>query len=206
MSQDDLDLYWMSVALSVAKTTLETSEVPVACVFVNNKTNQEVYRAGNMTNKTRNATKHCEIVAIQEIQKIYKNINIFENCTLYVTVEPCIMCAAALKIVGLKRVVFGCQNERFGGNGSVLSLQRNRDFHLKTTLETSEDDNKYQDLSESKTTLETSEVLSCLCAPGVHLVSYISKGGVLKDEAISILKLFYETGNPKLPPEKRHRR
>ena len=50
------------------------------------------------------------------------------DCTLYVTVEPCIMCAYALNIVGIKHVIFGCENDKFGGNGSILSLHRfNRD-------------------------------------------------------------------------------
>ena len=46
------------------------------------------------------------------------------GCTLYVTVEPCIMCAAALNLFGVKSVVFGCRNGKFGGNGSVISLHK----------------------------------------------------------------------------------
>ncbi len=45
-----------------------------------------------------------------------------KNCTLYVTVEPCIMCAYALMLAGLMKVVYGCDNDKFGGTGSVLSL------------------------------------------------------------------------------------
>ena len=44
------------------------------------------------------------------------------RCDLYVTCEPCIMCAGALSLLGIHRVVFGCKNDRFGGNGSILSL------------------------------------------------------------------------------------
>ena len=47
-----------------------------------------------------------------------------QDCTLYVTVEPCIMCAYALNIAGIKHVVFGCENDKFGGNGSILSLHK----------------------------------------------------------------------------------
>ena len=47
---------------------------------------------------------------------------IFHNCDLYVTCEPCIMCAAALGRMKIRKVYFGCKNEKFGGNGSVLSL------------------------------------------------------------------------------------
>jgi tRNA-specific adenosine deaminase 2 len=49
---------------------------------------------------------------------------LLKDCTLYVTVEPCIMCAYALNIAGIKHVVFGCENDKFGGNGSILSLHR----------------------------------------------------------------------------------
>ena len=47
-----------------------------------------------------------------------------KESTLYVTVEPCIMCAYALNIAGIRQVVFGCENDKFGGNGSILSLHR----------------------------------------------------------------------------------
>ena len=47
-----------------------------------------------------------------------------QESTLYVTVEPCIMCAYALNLVKIKRVVFGCENDKFGGNGSILSLHK----------------------------------------------------------------------------------
>eukprot|EP00934_Nitzschia_sp_Nitz4_P009423 Nitzschia sp. Nitz4//scaffold161_size51353//32842//33717//NITZ4_006952-RA/size51353-processed-gene-0.75-mRNA-1//-1//CDS//3329537921//9413//frame0 len=49
-------------------------------------------------------------------------VELFRHCSLYVTCEPCIMCAAALATVGIRRVVFGCKNDRFGGNGSLLCL------------------------------------------------------------------------------------
>ena len=56
-----------------------------------------------------------------------------ENATLYVTVEPCIMCAYALVLAGVSKVVYGCDNDKFGGNGSVLSLQFLDDQGNETT-------------------------------------------------------------------------
>lgn len=50
------------------------------------------------------------------------DIGIFSDCDLFVTCEPCIMCAAAIGKIGIKNVYFGCHNERFGGNGSILSV------------------------------------------------------------------------------------
>lgn len=83
----------------------------------------------------RQATRHAELEAIDEILQKYppsssnfalaphdcpSGDNPFKDTILYVTVEPCIMCGSALRQVGIQRVVFGCGNERFGGNGSVL--------------------------------------------------------------------------------------
>jgi tRNA-specific adenosine deaminase 2 len=75
---------------------------------------------------TRNGTKHAEIVAIDDaLIKQKLNPHIFSKCDLYVTCEPCIMCAAALARIRIRHVYFGCSNERFGGNGSILSIHKN---------------------------------------------------------------------------------
>ena len=68
---------------------------------------------------------HCEIICINKLnQELSKNSqkSPFQNLTLYVTCEPCIMCAYALNLVGIKEVYFGCKNDKFGGNGSVFSF------------------------------------------------------------------------------------
>lgn len=67
------------------------------------------------------ATRHAEFVAIDEVLLAHKD-DILREAELFVTVEPCIMCASALSIVGIKRVVFGAANERFGGCGSVMHV------------------------------------------------------------------------------------
>ncbi|XP_009081149.1 PREDICTED: tRNA-specific adenosine deaminase 2, partial [Acanthisitta chloris] len=73
------------------------------------------------------ATRHAEMVAIDQVLDWCKQHNrdyteVFPQLVLYVTVEPCIMCAAALRLMKIPRVIFGCQNQRFGGCGSVLSI------------------------------------------------------------------------------------
>jgi len=65
------------------------------------------------------ATTHCEINCIRAMAKQGSDL---QGSTLYVTVEPCIMCAYAINLAGVERVVFGCENDKFGGTGSVLSL------------------------------------------------------------------------------------
>lgn len=124
-SQDEgvRDQHFMDFALAEGEKALENEEVPVGCVFVRRSTDEIMARGSNKTNETRNGTSHAEIVAINEA--IYdKGVNpeLFGDCDLYVTCEPCIMCAAALSRLGVQRVVFGCFNERFGGNGSILSI------------------------------------------------------------------------------------
>ncbi|XP_040367718.1 tRNA-specific adenosine deaminase TAD2 isoform X2 [Rosa chinensis] len=76
------------------------------------------------------ATRHAEMEAIDTLLKQWREkrlstsevAEIFSKCNLYVTCEPCIMCAAALSIVGIKEVFYGCANDKFGGCGSILSL------------------------------------------------------------------------------------
>lgn len=109
----------MRRALELAHHAIEQGEIPVACVFVHD--GNIIGEGWNMTNESKNATKHCEFVAIERILKDH-TIEIFKESELYVTCEPCIMCASALSIIGIKKVYFGCYNERFGGNGSILAV------------------------------------------------------------------------------------
>ena len=89
--------------------------------------NQIIGTGRNEVNETKNATRHAELVAIDQV-KLWceKQCLCFEevlrDCCLYVTVEPCIMCSAALRYLGVPKVVFGCANERFGGCGSILNI------------------------------------------------------------------------------------
>jgi tRNA-specific adenosine deaminase 2 len=111
---------FMQNALDVAEQALREGETPVACVLVHNG---EVVATGmNDTNKSLNGTRHAEFLAISTFLKSF-TLDDFRNTDLYVTVEPCIMCASALRQYGIRAVYYGCGNERFGGNGSVLAIQ-----------------------------------------------------------------------------------
>ena len=97
-----------------AELALKDKEVPIGCVVVEN---QKIIAVGyNQPSKTKNATYHAEIMAMMTIPN-----HRLSSCQLYVTVEPCIMCTAALRKVGLTDVFFGCKNERFGGCGSIMN-------------------------------------------------------------------------------------
>lgn len=108
-------------------------------------------------------------------------VSILSQCHLYVTVEPCIMCAAALTQVGIGRVVFGCRNDKFGGCGSILSLH-------ELPVE-SEDD-----VSSDGKCLAP---LNC----GYPIVA-----GVMEQEAINLLRSFYNRENFNAPDDKRKRK
>ncbi|KAM7240584.1 hypothetical protein CapIbe_008490 [Capra ibex] len=116
---------WMELAMQMAKDALDNTEVPVGCLMVYN--NEVVGKGRNEVNQTKNATRHAEMVAIDQALDWCRRCGrspseVFEHTVLYVTVEPCIMCAAALRLMRIPLVVYGCQNERFGGCGSVLDI------------------------------------------------------------------------------------
>ncbi len=122
MSSEDESVF-MEAAFQMAEEALTVSEVAVGCVFV--KDHVIIARGRNATNATKNACRHAEIEAIDHVISKHgaeAGANMLRGCVLYVTVEPCVMCAAALRIVGVARVVYGCGNERFGGCGSVLPV------------------------------------------------------------------------------------
>lgn len=118
----------MRLALEEAEAALAASEVPVGCVIVRDIDGHIVARGHNNTVATGDATRHAEFEAIDaallSAQPGAPAANLFAACTLYVTCEPCVMCAAALRFAGFKRVCFGCRNDKFGGCGSALSLHR----------------------------------------------------------------------------------
>ena len=100
----------------------------MGCVFVKDegKDSEEIVaKAHNLTNITKNASAHCEINCINELTLRNSDPkSITSRCTLYVTCEPCMMCAHALNLAQVQRVVFGCHNDKFGGNGSILSIHK----------------------------------------------------------------------------------
>ncbi|PWN49665.1 hypothetical protein IE53DRAFT_317214 [Violaceomyces palustris] len=133
--QSEEDLKWMREALKMAEEAAANNEVPVGGVFVRN--GEVIAKGRNRTNELMNATRHAELEAIDHILSVLPPAsgnfalnphscpagdNPFKDTTLYVTIEPCIMCGSALRQIGIGRVVFGAGNERFGGNGSVIGL------------------------------------------------------------------------------------
>lgn len=115
----------MREALAEAARALDEWEVPCGCVLVDDRTGVVVARGRNRTNATRNGTRHAEFEAI-DAWLVANDGDVrrcaFGSCSLYVTCEPCVMCAGALSALGIKRAVYGCANDKFGGNGTVLDV------------------------------------------------------------------------------------
>ncbi|XP_037541901.1 tRNA-specific adenosine deaminase 2 [Nematolebias whitei] len=123
-NEDEIEK-WMCSAFEMASDALNNGEVPVGCLMVYE--DKVVGRGRNEVNETKNATRHAEMVALDQVLDWCRHSNldvgrVCERTALYVTVEPCIMCAAALRLLKIPVVVYGCGNERFGGCGSVLDI------------------------------------------------------------------------------------
>eukprot|EP00759_Apiculatamorpha_spiralis_P026928 PhF_6_TR29823/c0_g1_i1/m.43795/K15441/TAD2, ADAT2; tRNA-specific adenosine deaminase 2 len=119
----DYNEIYMNEAFVEARKALECGEVAVGCVLVHRREGTIIARGHNLTNTGRDATLHAELVAAQSIVPPPCDLSEY---ALYVTVEPCIMCAAALGLMNIGVVYYGCRNDRFGGNGSVLSLHEGK--------------------------------------------------------------------------------
>ena len=112
---------YMQQAFDQGEEALAVAEVPVGCVFVADDAVIAVGR--NYVNAEKNATRHAEMVAMDRIvaeHGVARATELLRRAELYVTCEPCIMCASALAQMGVPRIWFGCRNDRFGGCGTVL--------------------------------------------------------------------------------------
>ena len=113
------DLYYMDAALALAKEAASEGEVPVGCVIV--RDGQIVGRGRNRRETQKTALGHAEIEAISEACKTLGGWRLWD-CTLYVTLEPCPMCAGAIVNARIPRVVFGAEDAKCGACGSVCDL------------------------------------------------------------------------------------
>lgn len=105
------DEYFMNEALKEAHKALAREEVPVGAIVVNQ--NRIIARAFNMTQQLHDVTAHAEMIAITAASN-YLGAKYLPECTLYVSLEPCIMCAAAMKWAQLTRLVFGAADPKEG--------------------------------------------------------------------------------------------
>lgn len=116
---NDKDEEYMREALKEAAKSSAADEVPVGAVIVHN--GEIIARAHNLRETKKNALYHAEILAIDKACKVLGGWRLFE-CELYVTLEPCPMCAGAIVNSRIKRVVFGARDTKAGALGSVMNL------------------------------------------------------------------------------------
>ena len=113
------DEYFMSEALRQARMAYEADEVPVGAVIVRDR--KIIARAHNQVELLKDATAHAEILAITQAANALGDWRL-EGCTLFVTKEPCPMCAGAIMLSRVKRLVFGVRDDRAGGAGTVFPI------------------------------------------------------------------------------------
>ena len=109
----------MKEALRQAKKAEKLGEVPIGCVIV--KDGKIIARGYNRRNTDKNTLAHAELQAIRKASKAVGDWRL-EECTMYITLEPCQMCAGAIEQARIPRVVIGCRNPKAGCAGSILNL------------------------------------------------------------------------------------
>lgn len=119
------DEYWMKIALEEAEKAFREDEIPVGAVLV--KDNQIAAKNHNRTNRLKNNLAHAEKLVIEEV--ISAGEKYLYDYTLYVTVEPCLMCAGMIIWARVGKVVFGTYDEKAGAVGSVYNVLQDKSFN-----------------------------------------------------------------------------
>ena len=119
MNELDPDAVFMQQALRLAEKAYKAGEVPVGAVVVQD--GRVIARAYNQVELLKDATAHAEMLAVTQAEAAVGDWRL-NDCDLYVTKEPCAMCAGALVHVRMRRVIFGCADELSGAAGGLLNL------------------------------------------------------------------------------------
>ena len=127
----DTDTTFMRAAIKQAQKAYEKSEVPIGCVIVHD--GKIIARGYNRRNTDKSTLAHAEITAIRKAAKKLGDWRL-EDCTLYVTLEPCPMCAGAIVQARITECVIGCMNPKAGCAGSVTNLLEMDGFNHKVIV------------------------------------------------------------------------
>ena len=126
------DEKYMSAALAQAVKAYKIKEVPIGCVIVHD--NKIIARGYNRRNTDKTTLGHAEITAIRRASKVLGDWRL-EECTMYVTLEPCQMCAGAIVQARIPRVVIGSMNPKAGCAGSIMNLLQVDKFNHQVEIE-----------------------------------------------------------------------
>jgi tRNA(adenine34) deaminase len=125
------DEYYMRLAIEEAKKAEEIGEVPIGAIIV--KDGQIIARAHNLRETQQRAIAHAEVLAIDEACKAIGSWRL-EETTLYVTLEPCAMCAGAIVLSRVKKVVFGASDPKGGCAGTLMNLLQEKRFNHQVEI------------------------------------------------------------------------
>lgn len=125
------DERYMKEAIRQAKKAWKLQEVPIGCVIV--KDGKIIARGYNRRNTDKNTLAHAELQAIRKASRAVGDWRL-EDCTMYITLEPCQMCAGAIVQARIPRVVIGSRNPKAGCAGSILNLLQVPQFNHQTEL------------------------------------------------------------------------
>ena len=132
MDENKLKIKYMKQALIEARKAYEKEEIPVGAIIV--RDNKIMAKAHNIKEEKNDTTKHAEIIAIQKASKKLGSWRL-NDCEMYVTLEPCAMCAGALIQSRIKKVYIGTMDLKTGACGSVLNLLEDYTFSHKVEIE-----------------------------------------------------------------------
>ena len=124
---------YMRMALAEAKKAAAANEVPIGCVIVRN--GRVIAKDHNRRNKDKSVLSHAELLCISEACRKTKDWRL-EDCTMYITLEPCQMCAGAIVQARIPHVIIGSMNPKAGCAGSVLNLLQVEKFNHQAEIET----------------------------------------------------------------------
>ena len=117
--KSDIDRRYMRIALDQAKVAEENGDVPIGAVIVHNDT--IIAKAYNQREQLQDPTAHAEIIALTQAAAALENWHL-NDCTIYVTLEPCCMCAGALVLARIDRLVYGCDDPKTGAVKSLYNI------------------------------------------------------------------------------------
>ena len=116
---NEIDNRYMKLAIDQAFIAEENGDVPIGCIIVHE--NQVIGRAYNQREQLQDPTAHAEIIALTQAASFLESWRLLD-CTMYVTLEPCCMCAGALVLARMKRLVYGCDDPKTGAVKSLYNI------------------------------------------------------------------------------------
>ena len=131
LHQDEIDRRFMQQAVELARKALDSEDVPIGALVVHG--GHIIGRGYNQREKLRDPTAHAEMIAITAAAEYLGQWRL-DNCTLYVTLEPCAMCAGALVLARLRRLVYGATDSKAGACGSLYQITQDPrlNHHVET--------------------------------------------------------------------------